>query len=317
MEDTLPQRLPAQIAVKRKPSVLREIAQHKYLYLLGLPGMLCFIIFKYLPLPGIMIAFQDYSVYKGILQSEWVGLQHFITLFKDPDFFMLFRNTITISLLHILMFPAPIVLALLLNELKNATVKRWIQTFVYVPHFVSWVIVISLTYIFLSKETGILNNLIHTWGGERIELLFNGKAFYPLVILQEQWKNIGWGSIIYLAAIAGVDPALYESAKMDGAGRLRQIWSVTLPSIIPTVIIMFILALGHTLDTNFEQIYLMQNPINSEYSEVFETYVYKQGIREGEFSYTAAVGIFKSTIGLILVLGSNYLVRRRGHEGIY
>ncbi|MFC4779284.1 ABC transporter permease [Paenibacillus sp. GCM10023252] len=310
--------LPASPLLARKQdSLLRAIFQHRYLYLMGLPGMLFFLVFKYLPMPGIVIAFQDYSVYRGITGSEWVGFDHFIQLFKDPDFVRLFRNSITLSLLSLCMFPLPIVLALLLNELRNEIVKRWIQTFVYLPHFISWVIVISLTYIFFSKEVGLLNNLIASWGWDRKELLFNNDAFYPLLIGQEQWKNVGWGSIIFLAAISGVDPSLYESARMDGAGKLRQMWSVTLPSIMPTVIIMFILALGNTLDNNFEQVYLMQNPINTEFSEVFETYVYKQGIKEGQFSYTAAVGIFKSVIGLILVLGSNYLVRKRGYEGLY
>jgi putative aldouronate transport system permease protein len=303
--------------LNKRSSLWKRIVERKYLYLLALPGLLSLFFFKYLPMPGIIIAFQDYSIYGGIANSEWVGMEHFLKLFRDPDFFMILRNALVISLLSLLVFPLPVLLALLLNEIRREFVKRSIQTMVYLPHFLSWVIVVSLTYLFLSKEQGFINSMLEAIGLSRMEFLFNEDFFYPLIVLQNVWKDIGWNSIIYLAAIAGIDPSLYEAAKMDGAGRWRQMWYVTVPSLIPVMVIMFVLVLGYTLDVNFEQLYLMQNPINQHVSEVFETYVYKQGIRGGEFSYTTAVGIFKSLVGLLLVLGSNYVVKKRGHEGLY
>jgi len=298
-------------------SLFKAMYKHKYLYLLGLPGILLFIVFKYVPMYGILIAFQNYNPFVGMAKSEWVWFEHFQKLFTDPDFFMILRNAFVISLFGVLTFPAPIILALLLNEVRNQLFKRSIQTVIYLPHFISWVIVVSLTYLFLSTEVGLINKLIAAWGGEKIDFLFKPEFFYPLIVGQDLWRGIGWGSIIYMAAIAGVDPALYEAAKMDGAGKFRQIWHVTIPCIMPTIIILFILQLGNMLDVNFEQMWLMQNPFNTHLSEVFETYVYKVGIGGAEYSYTTAVGIFKSVVGLVLILLANYLAHKRGHEGIW
>jgi putative aldouronate transport system permease protein len=302
---------------KPKSSLLKRIMQHKFLYLIGLPGILNFLIFKYWPMYGILIAFKDYNPFIGVFGSDWVGLDHFIKLFTDPDFYMIFRNTLTISLLSLLLFPAPIIMALLLNEVKSSLYKRSIQTIVYIPHFLSWVVVVSITYLFLSEEQGLVNKIISQLGGQTHPFMFDPKSFYPLILGQSIWKNVGWGSIVYLAAIAGVDVSLYEAAVMDGAGKLRQIWSITIPSIMPTIVVLFILNLGHILDTNFEQIWLMQNPLVNEIAEVFETYVYKTGIKGGEYSYTTAVGMFKSVIGLILVIISNKIVTKKGYEGIF
>lgn len=302
---------------KPKSTLLKRIKQHKFLYLIGLPGILNFIIFKYWPMYGILIAFKDYNPFIGVFGSDWIGFDNFIRLFTDPDFYMIFRNTLTISLLSLLLFPAPIIMALLLNEVKNSLYKRAIQTIVYIPHFLSWVVVVSITYLFLSEEQGLVNKLIVQFGGHTHPFMFDSKSFYPLILGQSVWKNVGWGSIVYLAAIAGVDLSLYEAAVMDGAGKLRQIWSITIPSIMPTIVVLFILNLGHILDTNFEQIWLMQNPLINHISEVFETYVYKNGIKGGEYSYTTAVGMFKSVIGLCLVLISNKIVTKKGYEGIF
>ncbi|WP_207671322.1 ABC transporter permease [Paenibacillus cymbidii] len=297
---------------------MKRIASHKYLYLLGLPGMLFFIVFKYMPLYGILIAFEDYSPFLGVWKSEWIGLEHFRRLFVDPDFWLLLRNSFTISLLTlVLLFPAPIALALLLSELRWKVYKRVVQSVVYLPHFISWVLVASLTYLFLSSEQGLVNKIILHFGGESVKFLFDTRYFYPIVVLQSMWKEIGWGTIIYLAAIAGVDPALYEAARMDGAGKWRQIRHVTLPAIVPTIVILFLLNLGHMLEVNFEQLWLLQNPLNTRLSEVFDTYVYKIGILGANFSYSAAIGMFKSVVGLVLVLLSNAVVKRRGQEGIW
>lgn len=290
---------------------------HKYLYLLGLPGIAFFVIFKYIPMYEILIAFENYNPYSGVLHSQWVGLANFGELFHDPQFFVILRNTLIVSLLSICLFPAPVILALLLNEVKNVFYKRAVQTVVYLPHFVSWVIVISLTYLFLSSQIGYLNNVISHFGGHKVSFLFENQYFYPIIASQNVWKSIGWGSIIYMAAIAGINPSLYEAAKMDGAGRLKQMWHVTIPGIMPTMVILFILQLGSTLDVDFEQLWLMQNPINLPLSEVFDTFVYKTGVLNAQYSYTTAIGVFKSVIGLILIVGANHLAKRRGHEGIW
>lgn len=300
-----------------KSNLLTKMFKYKSIYLLGLPGILCFIIFKYAPMYAIVIAFQDYNPFLGIMNSEWVGLLHFKTLFTDPDFFMILRNALVISLFQVILFPLPIILALLLNEVRSQIYKKTIQTLVYLPHFMSWVIIVSLTYLFFSSEVGLINSLIQHFGAEKVNFLFNSNFFYPFILGQDTWRGIGWGSIIYMAAIAGIDESLYEAAKMDGAGKLRQIWNITIPSIMPTMVILFILQLGSTLDVNFEQLFLMQNPSNTHLSEVFETYIYKFGINGAEYSYSTAIGIFKSIVGLIMVLGANYLANKKGHEGLW
>jgi putative aldouronate transport system permease protein len=302
---------------RKRSGALQNFLKHKSLFLLGLPGILCFLIFKYAPMYGIIIAFQDYNPFAGIQGSEWVGFQHFSALFKDPDFFLILKNALVISLLNIIIFPVPIILALLLNELRNQIFKKAVQTLVYLPHFMSWVIIVSLTYLFFSSEIGLVNKLIEALGGGPLKFLFDTNYFYPFIVGQELWRSVGWGSIIYMAAIAGVDVALYDAAKIDGAGRFKQIWHITIPAIVPTMIILFILQLGSTLDVNFEQLYLMQNPSNTHLSEVFETFIYKIGINGAEYSYSTAIGIFKSVVGLVLVLGTNYLANKKGHEGIW
>lgn len=297
---------------------MKQLVRYKYLYLLGLPGILYFLVFRYSPMYGLLIAFQDYNPFLGITGSEWVGLAHFRELITDAEFYRLFRNSFVISfLVYIFIFPAPIILALMLNELRSQLYRRIVQTVIYLPHFISWVIIFSLTYLLLSSEQGLLNKVIANVGGERIAFLLESTYFYPIVVVQYMWKEVGWGTIIYLAAIAGVDPQLYESAKIDGAGKWKQIWHVTIPSITPTIIILFLLNLGNLLDVNFEQLWLLQNPLNNHLSEVFDTYVYKRGVQGAEFSYSTAVGMFKSLIGLVLILGANYAAKKRGHEGLF
>jgi len=284
--------------------------------MIGLPGILNFILFKYWPMYGLLIAFKDYNPFLGVFGSDWIGFAHFHRLFTDPDFFRIFRNTMTISLLSVLLFPAPIILALLLNEVRSSVFKRSIQTVVYMPHFLSWVVVVSVTYLFLSSEQGLVNKIIINFGGVSHAFMFDPRWFYPLILGQDVWKNIGWGSIIYLAAISGIDVSMYEAAVLDGAGKWKQIWNITIPSIMPTIVVLFVLNLGHILDTNFEHIYLMQNAMVNNIAEVFETYVYKTGVQGGEYSYTTAVGIFKSVIGFILVIVSNKLAERKGYDGV-
>ncbi|MEI7027259.1 ABC transporter permease [Paenibacillus sp. y28] len=296
----------------------RRLKKHKWFYFMLAPGLLYFIIYKYIPMWGILIAFQDYQPFLGILHSKWVGFKHFEAFFTDETFWTLFRNTFLLAVYNILFFfPLPIIISLMLNEVRKEAFKRVVQTFVYIPHFVSWVVVVGISFLFLSSESGIVNSMLTGAGKEPINFLLSGEWFRTLITSQVIWKETGWGTIIFLAALAGVDPQLYEASKIDGAGRWRQMWHITLPAIRSTIIILLILRIGNFLDTGFEQIFLMVNPMNREVGEVFDTYVYSMGISQGKFSYSTAVGVFKSMIGLILVIGANKLAKRFGEEGIY
>ncbi|WP_420832344.1 ABC transporter permease [Paenibacillus humicola] len=301
-----------------RPERLGRIIKNRWLYVLLLPGALYFALFKYWPMWGIVISFQNYQPFLGISGSEWVGFEHFRRFFTDDQFWTLLRNTSVLAVLNIVFFfPLPIVIALMLNELRSGLYKRFLQTLIYVPHFVSWVVVVGVVYIFFSTEEGIFNQLLAQLGFHKINFLLS-KAWFPVMITAEViWKETGWGTIIFLAALAAVDVSLYESARLDGAGRWRQMWHVTLPGIRGTIIILFILRLGQFLDTSFEQIFLMVNSANREVGDVYDTYVYMTGIRQGQFSYSAAVGLFKSVVGLVLVLLANKLAKKSGEEGVF
>lgn len=297
---------------------LRIWRRNRSLYLLALPGIIFFIVFKYVPMWGILIAFQDYSPFSGMLHSPWVGLEHFSRFFSNPDFGLLFRNTMAINLLNLaFFFPLPILLSLLLNEVRSTAYKRFIQSVIYLPHFLSWVIIASLTFLLFAKGEGLVNGLLEAWGWDRIDVLTNPDLFWIMITLQSIWKEMGWGTIVFLAAIAGVDPQLYESARMDGAGRFRQMWHVTLPGIRSVIVILLILRLGDLMDVGFEQIFLMYNGVVSQVAEVFDTYIYRTGIQRGEFSYSTAIGLFKSVTGLVLVLLANRLAKKVGEEGVF
>lgn len=297
---------------------LAGLRRDRYLYLLALPGILYFIIFKYVPMWGIVIAFQDYSPYQGVMNSPWVGFEHFIRFFANPDFLMLFRNTMAINLLNLIFFfPLPILLAVLLNEIRVSSYKKIVQSIIYLPHFLSWVIIVGITFLLLSTGDGVINKLLVSFGWEKIDFLTESHYFWGLLTVQSIWKDAGWGTIIFLAAIAGVDPQLYEAAKMDGASRIRQIWHVTLPAIRPVIVILLILRIGHMMDVGFEQVFLMMNGAVSEVADVFDTYVYRLGIKQGQFSFSTAVGLFKSIVGLLLVIGANRLAKKFGEEGVY
>jgi len=302
-----------------KMSVLwRRIKRYKWMYLLALPGLLYFIIFKYLPMWGLLLAFKDYNPYVGFLASEWVGFEHFTSFFSNGEFWKLLRNTLSISFLNLLFFfPAPIILSLMLNEVRHTVFKRVTQTIVYLPHFLSWVIIVSFTFLFFSLDIGLVNKAISALGFEKVAILSEPKYFYGLIVGQTIWKEVGWGTIIFLAAMAGVDSQLYEAARVDGASRLRQIWHITLPAIRPTIVILMILKLGDTLDVGFEQILLMLNPMVQNVGDVFDTYVYRQGILNANFSYSIAVGLFKSIVGLVLVVGANALAKRYGDDSLF
>lgn len=303
---------------KQREPFLHYMKRHRWMYLLMLPGILYFIIFKYIPMAGLVISFQNYIPYLGVLKSEWVGLEHFKNFFMNPDFKMLLVNTFSISILNLVFFfPMPIILALLLNEVKNKLMKKSIQTMIYIPHFISMVIVASLTFTLLNAETGIIPQLVELVMGSKPEFLSDPKYFRWIIVIQNIWKETGWGMIIFMAALAGVDTQLYEAAQVDGAGKLRQVWHITLPAIKSTIIIMLIMKVGTLLNTGFEQIFLMKNSLNSSVAEVFDTYVYTLGITQGAFSYSTAVGMFKSVVATAMVLTTNWICKKCGETGLY
>ncbi len=302
----------------KRSALFQSLKRDKWLYLLAAPGLLYFLLFKYLPMWGVLIAFQDYQPFLGFWHSEWVGLDNFKFFFQSPDFLRLFKNTLILSFLNlVLVFPLPIIVALMLNELKNALIKRGIQTLIYVPHFISMVVVTSMTYVFFTTSGGYINEIVKNVTGHTIPFLTDPQWFRPLIIIQTVWQTTGWSTIIILAALTGVNSELYEAAMMDGAGRWRQLWHITLPAIRSTIVILLILKLGHFLDNGFEHIYLMSNSLNRSVADVFDTYVYYIGLTSGQFSFATAVGLFKSVISIILVLGANKLAKKFGEEGLY
>lgn len=312
-------RAQVQKPVKSKSTdFVKYFKQHKWLYFMLLPGALYFIIFRYIPMGGIVIAFQQYSPFTGITGSKWVGFTHFKSFFSGTDFWIVLKNTLGISILSLVFyFPAPIILSLILNEIKNQKYKKVVQTFIYIPHFISWVIVASLTYTLFNINDGIMNQIIKLITGNTINFLGLPQYFRPLIIGQSIWKETGYGTIIFLAALSGVDMQLYEAAKVDGAGRWRLLWHITLPAIKGTIIIMLILRVGSILNTGYEQIFLMRNSLNISAAEVFDTYIYQKGITNAQYSYSTASGLFKSIVGMIMVLGSNWLAKKSGESGIY
>ncbi|MFD0715538.1 ABC transporter permease [Paenibacillus sp. GCM10027626] len=292
--------------------------KHWQLYCLVAPGVLFFLLFKYVPIMGSVIAFQDYNIYKGITGSEFVGIKHFLTLFTYPEFATILTNTILISLYQLIFgFPAPIILALLLNEVRKMWFKRTVQTIVYLPHFLSWVIVGGLVINVLSPNYGIINDLLEYLGFNRIFFMQQPEYFRSIVVASGIWKEVGWNTIIYLAALASINPEMYEAADVDGAGRLRKIVSITIPSLLPTIMILFLLRIGNLLELGFEQIYMLLNPLVAEKGQILDTYIYSIGLLGGQFSYTTAIGIFKSVVGLILILGFNRISKRVTGQSLY
>lgn len=287
------------------------------LLLIAMPGILHFVVFKYIPITGNIIAFQKYNVFQGILDSPWAGLDNFRMMFSFKEFYRILWNTMALSLLSIVFgFPAPLVLALLLNEMRRMWMKRSVQTLLYLPHFLSWVIVGGIFINLLSVE-GFLNTMMKQFGYEPNDYLTNPDYFRGLLVVIGIWKEAGWGMIIYLAALAGINPNLYEAAMVDGAGRWRQMWSITLPSLLPAIVVLFLLRVGSVLDTNVEQVLIFINPLVRDVGEVIDTYVYRIGLLGAQFSLTTAIGMFKSVVGLVLIVGLNYISKKTTGESIY
>jgi putative aldouronate transport system permease protein len=301
-----------------RASRLRRALKNRWLYLMVVPGIIYFAVFKYLPMWGLTIAFKDYSPFTGFWGSPWAGFTHFVRFLTAPAFPIVFRNTLILAVYNLLFFfPLPIIVSLLLNEVRSDGYKRVIQTLIYIPHFISWVVVVGIAYILFTPDGGIVNSLLVRGGHDKINFLLTPEWFRPMIIGQVIWKETGWGTILFLAALTAIDPQLYEAARIDGAGRWQQTWHVTLPGIKSMIIILLILRLGTFLDSGFEQIFLMLNPMNEETGNVFDTFVYISGIQQGNFSYATAANLFKALVGITLVLSANALAKRAGEEGIY
>ena len=305
----------------RKKSLAVRINKYRSFYIMMIPGIVFLFIFKYIPIFGLLTAFRDYHPMmgiKGFFTAEWIGLENFIVFFKSYFCKQVILNTLYISFLKIFwIFPAPIILALMINEVRNIHFKKTVQTITYMPHFISWVVIGGIIFDLLSLSGGSVNILLEKITGERVNFLTNNQLFRPLLVVSELWKEVGWGTIIYLAAITGIDPMLYEAATIDGAGHFRKIWNITLPGILPTITIMFLLRIGHILDAGFGQILVLYSPSVYKVADIIDTYVYRVGLTQARYGLGTAVGMIKSIVGLIMVVGSNRLVKALGQRGLY
>ncbi|OCT12895.1 sugar ABC transporter permease [Paenibacillus pectinilyticus] len=290
----------------------------KYLLLLFLPALIYYLLFKYVPMFGILISFKNYNTFKGVWASDWVGLKYYSLFFHSPDFLKLLKNTVLLGVTKVIFgFPAPIILALMLNEVRRAVLKRFVQSISYLPHFISNVVVVSMMFLFLSPTSGLINNVIEWLGYDSINFMQNQHYFRAIYILSEIWQHVGWETIIYLAALSAIDPQLYEAARVDGANRKHQLLHITLPGIRPAIIILFILNIGHVLDIGFEKVLLMQNPSIYATADVLSTYVYRTGIQSMNYSYATAIDLFTSIINLIFILTANWISRRTSETSLW
>ncbi|MGG1551980.1 ABC transporter permease [Paenibacillus ferrarius] len=297
---------------------LRYMRRFWPFYAMLVPGIVYFLIFKYVPLLGSVIAFQEYNLYGGFLQSEWVGFKWFQQFFEFVHFRRLLWNTLAISFYQLIFtFPAPIILAILLNEMRSMAVRRTIQTIVYLPHFLSWIIIAGFGYMLLSPQIGLINHMVKAFGHEPIFFLQEPNWFRSIVISSGMWKETGWSAIVFLAAIAGITPSLYEAARIDGAGRWRQLLHITLPGMMPAIMLLLLLKIGHILDLGVEQIYVFLNPITFDVGDVIDTYAYREGILKGEYSMTTAIGLFKSVVGFGLLIIANRISRSTTGERLF
>lgn len=300
---------------RKKEGLGTNIQRYWPLYLMVLPGVVYLFIFKYIPMMGSVIAFQDYNVFKGIFGSEWVGLKHIKALLGYSDFRRIFGNTLILGLCKtVLVFPVAVILSLLLNEVKNIRLKKAVQTAIYIPYFLSWVIVGGLVFDIFGAD-GMFNMVRRSLGMDVLLAMQKETWFRPIYVISSIWRDAGWGTVVYLAAISGIDPALYESAAMDGASRFDRMRYVTLPLLIPTVLTLFLLNIGSFLELGFEQVYNLLTPMTYSVGDIFDTYVYRVGIQQGQYSFTTAVGLFQSVIGLILVVTFNKLANKFTDDG--
>lgn len=294
-----------------------NVKNEPVIYIMLLPVLFYFIFFKYVPMFGTVIAFEQFRFADGIFGSQWVGLQHFKQLFASPDFYRIFFNTLLLNIYNIAFgFPVPIILALLLNEIRCTPFKRTVQSILYIPHFISWVVLGGIIISMFSAK-GVINHIIENFGGNPIEFLTSNVSWIIVYVFSGIWQSAGWGTIVYMAAITGIDPEIYEVAELDGAGRFRRMISITLPMIKGTAAVMLILKMGRMMEVGFEQIYALQNDAVRSVSEVFSTYEYRLGLEGMQYSYTTALGLFKGIVGLIIVTLTNKAVNLMGEEGLW
>ena len=298
--------------------MFKYMKKNKWFYILLIPGIIYFLIFHYMPMYGVIIAFKDFSFRKGIIGSDWVGFKKYITLFNSQYFWKVFKNSLILSLYRLFAgFPVPIVIALILNEVKILKFKKLVQTVIYLPHFVSWVVFAGIVKLLLSPVDGAVNIILTKLGSSPISFLQESKYFRTILVLSGVIKEAGWGTIVYLAAITAIDPQLYEAATIDGANRFQQVIKITLPSIANVIAILLVLNMGGIIRNGFEQVFLLYNPLVYEVADVIETYVYRTGIVEGKYSFTTAVGLFQSVIGMAMVLITNRISRAMGQTTLY
>lgn len=295
----------------------KDVARDRWLYLLLLPGMVFLLIFRYIPIFGNVIAFMEFNPY-DMARSTWVGFDQFIALFQKPAFWKVFRNTLYISLLKLVWgFPIPIALALMMNEMRCLPFKKTAQTLLYLPHFISWVVLAGLIMNLLDPSTGLVTALLKAITGRELQVLTDKKLFVPMLIVTDVYKSMGWGTIIYFAALSGVDPQLYEAAEIDGARKWKQLMHITLPSITPTIVIMLILSCNNIVNAGFDQIFMLYTPLVYDVADILDTYVYRIGIQNANYSFSTAAGMFKSVIALVMILIVNTVAKRTGNEGIW
>lgn len=296
----------------------QNFIKYKYLYLMLLPGILYIIIFHYVPMFGLVISFEDYKIFKGISGSPWVGLGNFQTLFSSAKFYLVMRNTFLISIYKIIIgFPMPILVAILINEVRNKFFMKSMQTVIYLPHFISWIVASGLVISFLSPTDGFINNIIRFFGGAPIFFMGSSEYFRGILVVSDIWKEVGWGAIIYLAALAGVPMELNEAAIIDGANKIKRIVYVTLPYIVPTIIILLLLRIGGVLNAGFDQVFAMYNSAVYDVGDIIDTYVYRVGIIETKYGFSAAVGLFKSLLTVTFLLTANWIAKRADQESLF
>lgn len=309
---------PVIIKTQNNKSFAKYFKQNLWLYIFLIPGFVYIFIFNYVPMYGIIIAFKNFTPVKGIMGSPWIGMDNFEYLFKSKDFLVVLKNSIVLSFLRLLWgFPAPILLAIMLNEVKNLRFKKGVQTVVYLPHFISWVVLAGMVTLFLAPSGGIVNKFIELLGGKPISFLTEAKYFRTVLISAEIFKEIGWGTIIYLAAMTGIDPQLYEAAIIDGASRIQRIRYITIPGITTTIVVLLVMRMGSILRNGFEQVFLLQSPLVYSVSDIFETYTYRVGLLEGRFSYSTAVGLFQSVVGFTMISITNNLSKKINESSLW
>jgi putative aldouronate transport system permease protein len=288
------------------------------LYLILAPTLLLLLVFKYIPMYGISIAFQDFSPFRGITGSPWVGMKHIVHFLTDETFWQVMRNTLIINFYDLIFgFSAPILFAILANELTNGMFKRVTQTISYLPHFLSWVVVAGVFYQILSPSDGLFNSLLGLFGIEPIYFMTEKELFRGIVVSAGIWKDVGWSAILYFAVIAGIDSSLYEAAKVDGASRLRQVWHITLPGMVPMIILLLLLRLSNMFEIGFERMFVMQNPIVLDVSDVISTYVYRIGLEKSQYSLTTAIGFVQSILGFLMLITANKVSKKLVGMGLY